>query len=194
MTTMMKFKSVLMTAGMGAALCLGANQALAQNGGGGGGGGGRPDWQNMSPEERQQAFLDRVRERLEVKDDAEWNAMKPLVQKVMDARRETMADAGGFGFGGGRGGRRGGGGDGGGDNGGRRGGRGGGFMPEPSAEKEALQKAVDAQAPKAEIKAALAKFKDARKAHQDALEKAQDDLRKVLTSRQEAIAALEGYL
>jgi hypothetical protein len=184
----MKLKSLLMMSGMGIALCLGANQGLAQNNGGGGGQGGRPDFQNMSPEEMRQFFLDRVRERLEVKDDAEWNALKPLVQKVMDARRDTMSDGGGFGGMGGR--RRGG--DNGGDNGGGR--RRGGFMPEPSAEREALQKAIDAQAPKAEIKAALAKFKDARKTRQEALEKAQNDLRKVLTSRQEAIAAVEGYL
>jgi len=175
---------------MGAALCLGTSRSFAQNDNG-----GRPNFRDMSPEERRQARLDGARERLEVKDDGEWNAMKPLVQKVFDAQREVLSDIGGFG-GFGRGGRRGGGdGGGGGDNGGRRGGRGGGgFMPEPSAEKEALQKAIDAQAPKAEIKAALAKFNEARKARQDALVKAQDDLRKVLTSRQEAIATVEGYL
>jgi hypothetical protein len=57
-----------------------------------------------------------------------------------------------------------------------------------------LQKAIDAKAPKAEVKAALEKYVAARKAKQAELEKAQEELRKVLTSRQEAIATLNGLL
>jgi hypothetical protein len=142
----------------------------------------------MSPEERQQAMLDRAKETLEVKDDAEWSAMKPLVMKVMEAR---MATFGGFGMGM----RRPRGGDNGGDQGARGGGGGGGmFGGQPNPEREALQKAIDAKASKAEIKAALAKYSESRKAKQADLEKAQDDLRKVLSSRQEAIAVLNGWL
>ncbi len=69
-----------------------------------------------------------------------------------------------------------------------------GPMGQSSPEADALQKAIDAKAPKAEVKAALEKFIASRKAKQAELEKAQDELRKVLTSRQEAIATLNGLL
>jgi hypothetical protein len=130
-------------------------------------------------------MMDRFKEQLEVTDDAEWKALEPLVQNVMDARRGTMAGMGRGMFGGGP--RRGGA-----DNAAGGGGRGPGGQSTPEA--DALQKAIDAKAPKAEVKAALEKFVAARKAKQAELEKAQDELRKVLTSRQEAIATLDGLL
>ena len=67
-------------------------------------------------------------------------------------------------------------------------------MGQANPEAEALQKAIDAKAPKAEIKAALDRYVASRKAKQADLEKAQDELRKVLTARQEAIATLNGLL
>jgi hypothetical protein len=186
---MMKMRYMLMAASIGAALCLSASKGIAQPPDNGGG--GRPDFRNMSPEERQAFVMNRAKETLEVTSDDDWNALKPLVQKVMDARRDVMAGGfGGFGFG--RGGRRGG--DNGGDQGAQRGGGGGGMFGTPSPEREALQKAIESKAPKAEIKAALAKYLESRKAKQAVLEKAQDNLRKVLSSRQEAIAVLNGYL
>jgi hypothetical protein len=133
---------------------------------------------------------------MEVKDDSEWNAIKPLVQKVMDSQRAVFADRmrGAMrGFGGGRGGGGGGGADqGGGDNGGGR--RRGGFGGEPSPEAQALEKAVESKASASETKAALSKYLEARKAKEADLAKAQDDLRKVLTVRQEAIATVNGLL
>ena len=57
-----------------------------------------------------------------------------------------------------------------------------------------MQKAVNAKASNAEVKAALAKFLQARKVKQANLEKAQADLRQVLSVRQEAIASLTGLL
>jgi len=146
---------------------------------------------NFDPAEIQQRMMERTKENLEVKDDTEWKAIEPLVTKVMDARRESMAfGAGGmmrgFGFGRGRGG------DGGGGGGGDR--PRGGFFGEPAPEAEALQKAIDAKASNAEIKAALTKYRDAKKAKEAALTKAQDDLRKVLSVRQEAIAVNTGLL
>jgi hypothetical protein len=135
--------------------------------------------------------MERIKEQMEITDDSEWKAMEPLIQKVMDARMASFAGMGRGMFGGGR--RGGGNGQGGGDQAqGQR--RGGGMFGAPSPEAEALQKAIDAKAPKAEIKAALAKFVEARKAKQAELEKAQEDLRKVLTARQEAIATLDGLL
>jgi hypothetical protein len=126
-------------------------------------------------------MMERTKETLEVTDDAEWKVIQPLVQKVMDARMAT-----GFGMGRGMGMRRGGGG---GEGGQRR-----GFGPPPTPEAEALQKAIDAKAPKAELKAAIAKYVESRKAKQAELEKAQEDLRKVLSTRQEAIATMNGLL
>jgi len=182
------------------AAALSAGTALAQNngnnnnGGGGGGGSRGRDFRNMSPEERQQERMNQVKEELEVKDDAEWKIIQPLVQKVEDARRQVMADrmSGMM-----RRFSRGGGDNGGGDNNGdrrRNRGGGGGFFGDPSPESESLKKAVDGKASNSEMKAAIAKFMEARKANEAALLKAQDDLRKVLSVRQEGIATLNGLL
>jgi hypothetical protein len=176
-----------------ATLCLGATQiGMAQDNagrppgaGGGEAGGGR---RNFDPAQMRQRMMERYKEQLEVADDAEWKAMEPMVQAVLDAR---MASMGGMGRGMFGGPRRGGGNDAG-NNADQP--RRGGPFGQLSPESEALQKAIDAKAPKAEIKAALDKYVAARKAKQAQLEKAQDDLRKILTSRQEAIATLNGLL
>ncbi len=178
----MRINRWLMAAALAAGLGLGADQAVAQqNGGGGGGRGGRGG--NFDPAQFRQRMLDNVKENLEITDDSEWNAIKPLVEKVMDARAATMSGMGGRMFR-----RRGG------DNAGDQGQRRGPFGQTPSAEQENLQKAVDAKAPKAEIKAALDKYQAYRKTKQAELEQAQANLRKVLTARQEAVLTLDGLL
>jgi Spy/CpxP family protein refolding chaperone len=184
----MKLNQRLLLAGATALIALGVSQsALAQQDNPPGGpGGGRG---NFDPAQFRQRMMDRLKEQLEVTDDAEWKALEPLVQNVMEARRGTMAGMGRM-FGGGP--RRGGGGDNANGGGGRGPGPGPGGPSTPEA--DALQKAIDAKAPKAEVKAALEKFVAARKAKQAELEKAQEELRKVLTSRQEAIATLNGLL
>ena len=194
----MKLSKCLMMAGVAALLSLGTNQILAQDNNnsssstGQNGGGSRGGRGNFDPAQFQQRMMEGLRDRLEVKDDAEWKALEPLVQKVMDARRETMSGMG-RGMFGGRGGR--GGNDNGNNNNNDRGARGGGgFFGTPSPEAEALQKAIDNKAPNSEIKAALAKYIESKKAKQTDLEKAQGELRKVLTVRQEAIASLSGLL
>ncbi len=183
----------MVTAVVAAGMCLTASQCLAQDnasdanppdaGRGRGGFGGR----NFDPAQMQQMFLERTREDPEIKADDEWKAMEPLIQKVMDARRQLEGDRmrGMFGR---RGRDRGG--DGGSDNGPRR----GGFFGQPSPEAEALQRAIDGKASNSELKAALAKYIQARKAKQAELEKAQTDLRAVLSLRQEAIATANGLL
>jgi len=126
--------------------------------------------------------MDRLKEQLEVKDDAEWKAMEPLVTKVMDAQREANATRIRGGRGGGGGGFGGGGG-------------GGGFGgAEPPPEQTALQTAIESKASNADIKAALTKYREARKVKEAALTKAQDDLRKVVSVRQEAILVTNGIL
>jgi len=150
--------------------------------------------QGQGREEFRQRMMDNYRERLEIKGDDEWKAIQPLIAKVMDARRDVALGAGGFGFGRGGGGRRGGGNAdaqaNGNNQGGRRGFRGG----EPSPEAEELQKAIDSNASKDELKAKLTKFREARKDKEAKLAKAQEDLKKVLSVKQEAAAVLNGLL
>lgn len=187
---------VLAMCGM-AALCLSAATLMAQdNTGGGGQGGGRQRGNaggfggggNFDPAEMQQRMMDNYKERLGFTNDTEWAAVQPLVQKVMDARRE-VGMGGGRGMGMGRGNR-----GPGGDQGGGNPPGGGRFGAAPSPEEAALQKAIDDNAPAAQIKDLLAKYKAARKDKQAKLEAAQGDLRKVLTVKQEASATLLGLL
>jgi hypothetical protein len=184
----MKLEKILGICGIAAALCLSAGTLLAQDnsnsnstGGGGqgrrGGGGG-----NFDPAQFQQRMMDNVRDRLAFTNDTDWAAVQPLVQKVFDARRDVGIPGMGMV-------RRGGGG---GDNG--PGGRRGGFFGPPSPEAEALQKAIDDNAPAAQVKALLDKYRAVRKDKEAKLAQTQEDLRKVLTARQEAQAALLGLL
>lgn len=175
-------------------LTLGSYSLMAQDtppGGGNGGGGNGGGRRNFDPEQMRQRMMERYREQLEIKDDAEWKLISERIEKVSEARREM----GGFGMGRPPGGRRGGdaapGGAAGGDDNARRQFRGFG---EPSPEQEALQKAIDSKASADEIKTKLAAVREARKKKEAALEKAQEDLKKVLTAKQEAVAVLNGLL
>jgi len=124
-------------------------------------------------------MLEHYKDVLEVTNAEEWVAIKVLVQKVMDARMATFAGPGMFGPP-----RRGG------DNAKAGPPERGRMMPEAAA----LQKALDAKAPKGEIQAALDKYLAARQTKQSELQTARDNLRKVLTARQEALATLNGLL
>ena len=42
---------------------------------------------NFDPAQFRQMMMDNIRDRLEATNDAEWQVLQPLVQKVMDARR-----------------------------------------------------------------------------------------------------------
>jgi len=184
----MKINKWLVMAGVAAVMSLGSNQVVAQPGGGGGGG-GRQNRGNFDPAQMQQRMMDRYKEVLEFTDDAEWKAVQPRVQKVMDARRDAMGGMGRGMFG--RGGPGGGGNAQPADQGKQAR---GGMFGTPSPEADALQKAIDSKATKAEMKDALDKHLASRKAKQAELEKAQADLCNVLTTRQQAIATLNGLL
>jgi len=185
----MKMNQLLVTSGIAAALFLSAGNVSAQDDNAGPGGGPGGGFRNMDPAQRQQFFMNNIREQLGFTNDTDWNAVQPLVQKVMDARRDV-------GFGGGMGrmfrGNRGGGP--GGDQAGGNGGRRGFFGGTPSPEAEALQKAIDDNAPTAQVKEALATYRATQKAKQARLEQSQADLRKVLSIKQEAQATLLGLL
>ena len=137
------------------------------------------------PTEMRQRMMENIREQFAVKDDAEWKLIEERVGNVMDARREV-------GFGGSGMSRlfRRPGGDSTGDQGGRR----RGFGPEPSAEEQALEKAIDSKASKEELKSAMAKYRASKKEKESKLTAAQDELKKVLNTQQEAIALSMGLV
>ena len=147
---------------------------------------GRRTRANFDPAQFQQRMMDNIRTRLVFTNDAEWAAVQPLVQRVLDARRETMT---GMGFG---------------RMGGRAAGSTEGSSPQggenranavkPSPEADSLQKMLDDKVPTAELKNALEKYRASRKDKEANLASAQENLRKVLTVRQEAQAALLGLV
>jgi hypothetical protein len=170
------------------------------DGGGFGGGTGGPGGRgNFDPAQFRQMMMDNIRDRLEVTNDAEWQVIQPLVQKVLDSRQGGPGGGpGGMGMmmgrrnnnqngdNGGPGGPNGGNGQG-----NRRGGRG---NQQPNPEADALQTAIDNNASNDDLKAAVTKLVESRKQKQAALEKAQSDLRGLLSVRQEAIAYSMGLL
>lgn len=174
----MKLNRVVTLWAMTTVLALSASSLLAQNNGNNNGQRGRWD-----PAQMQQRILERYQEELGFTNDTEWDAVKPLVQKVMDARRDVMSGMGRGMFGGPR----------------NRGDQAnnrprGGFFGQPSPEADALQKAIDDNAPASQIKDLLAKYKASQEAKRGKLKAAQEDLRKVLTTKQEAQATLVGLL
>jgi hypothetical protein len=171
---------------MAAMLAISATSLLAQdngNGGPGGGQGGGGQFRNFDPAQFQQRMMDNIRDQLDFTNDTDWSAVQPLVQKVMDARRDVGGGGMGRMFGRNRGGQNGG-----------PGGRGGMFGGQPSPEQEALQNAIDDNAPSAQIKDLLAKYRASQQAKQAKLEAAQADLKAVLTTKQEAQAVLLGLV
>ena len=129
----------------------------------------------------QQRMLANIQDQLEFTNDTDWAAVEPLVQKILDARTAAggaanMARL----MGGNRGGNR----------------RGGNnpFGGTPNPDAEALQKALDENAPAGQVKELLARYEASTKVKQAALKDAQDAFRAVLTSRQEALATLLGLL
>ena len=188
----MKLNRIITMCAVAAALALTAGSAFAQQDNGNGnandnGGGQRRNRQgggNFDPAQMQQRIMDNVRDSLNFTNDTDWNAVQPLVQKVLDARRDSQGPGMRALFGRNRGGQQGG-----------QGGRGGGgFFGQPSPEQEALQNALDADAPAAQVKDLLAKYKASQQAKEAKLEAAQDALKSVLSSKQEAQAYLLGLV
>ena len=181
-----------------ATLCLSVGNLMAQEqpapggpggdrGGRGGPGGDRGGRGNFDPAQFRQQMEERVmqsvRDRLEIKDDTEWKAIEPLVKKVNDLRMQqaTGGMRGMFGRGG-RGGP-------GGDQGGRS-----FFGGEPSAEQTALSDAIENSSSKDILKEKMAAFRKGRAEKEAELKTAQENLKKVLTTRQEAIALEMGLV
>ena len=178
----MKLNRIITMCALAAMVATCATSLLAQDNGGGGRQRG-----NWDPAQMQQRIMERYQDELGFTNDTDWDAVKPLVQKVMDAQ---MAERSGqmrgmFG-------RR----SRGGNNGDQANNRPprGGMFGQPSPEAEALQPALAAHAPSAQIKDLLAKYPAAQTAKQANLEAAQTNLRAVLSTKQEAQATLMGLL
>ena len=148
----------------------------------------------MDPAAMQQRLLDNIQQELDFTNDTDWSAVEPLVQKVIETRQAVLqANLQRLMFGGGRGGQGGGRGGQGGGRGGRGGGNMAGLTTNPP-EADALQKALDDDAPTGQIKDLLTKFQTAQKAKIAKAKEAEEALRMVLTPRQEATATLLGLL
>jgi hypothetical protein len=173
----MKLKQLSVISGVAVGLCLIASSVMAQNSDEAEQGrrGGRG---NFDPAQFQQRIMDAVKDKLAFTNDVEWTAVKPMVQKVIDARRDAMVRMSGFGR---RSGNNG-------DNAGR------GSSDQSSPEADSLQKSLDSNAPMDQIKSGLEKYRAAHKDKEAKLAEAQENLRKVLTVRQEAQAVLLGLL
>jgi hypothetical protein len=199
----MKLNRMITMCAVALTLALSIGDAFAQNnngggngGGGGGNGGGRRNrggnnGGNFNPAQQMQNRLDNIRQQLDFTNDTEWSAIQPLFQKLLDAQQAARQGGGRGGFGGGR--RGGNNGPNGNNNNGNAnaGGQGG---PQLNPEAQALQQAVDNDAPAAQLKDLLAKYNASQKAKQAKLAAAQADLRKVLTVKQESQATLMGLL
>ena len=185
---MKKLNQLLAVTGVALTLAFSAANVMGQGGfgcgAGGGGGGGRGgfDMSQLVP-----MMVEGMRQSLAVTNDDEWNVIEPKLEKVvklkMEERTTGITSMGGM-FGG---------------RGGGAGGAGGMARlnpltgaPDPSV--DVLQKAIDNNAPIAEVKAAMAKVRDARLQKRAALLKAQQDLKDVLSIRQEATLLLMGQL
>ena len=186
----MKLNRIITLCAVAAALTLSAGTVFAQDNGNGNDNGGQRRNRgggpggNFDPAQFQQRMMDGIRDQLNFTNDTDWSAVQPLVQKVMDLRREVSGAGmrGLFGRNRGQGGQ-----------GGPGGGR-GGLFGQPSPEQEALQKAIEDDAPAAQIKDLLGKYKASQQAKQAKLEAAQDALKAVLTGKQEAQAFLLGLV
>ena len=185
----MKLNRIITLCAMAATLAISANSLLAQDAPA-----TKPastDGQprnrgNFDPAQFQQRILEGTRDRLGFTNDVEWDAVKPLVQKVLEA--QMAARSGQLrGLMGGR--------NRGGNNGDQAGNRSRpSFGGQSNPEAEALQKALDDNAPAGQVKDLLAKYKAAQKVKQDKLEAAQAELKTVLTTKQEAQAVLVGLV
>ncbi len=166
---------------------LAQNEAPAAPQGAPGGPGGRQGRGNWDPEQMRQRMMERIREQLAVKDEAEWGVIESRIKKINDARSGMGRGFGGFGGPGGPGGS--------GGPGGRQGGRQGpGGFGQPNPDAEALQTALDSGASADDIKSKLTAYRAAAKQKEAQLEKAQDELRQLLSVKQEARAVLLGLL
>ena len=189
---MKRYSTSIMLAALAAVFLISANPVAAQgvpqarNGNNGTGRAGR------DPAQVEAQRLDRYRQLFEVDSADEWKVISAAIQKVQKAQREARVTRFGRGLGFGANGRN----------------RGNNARTRTNAPAQgnandttqtnpdvtALQAAVDAKAPEAEIRGRVAKLRETMKVKQANLLQAQGELRQILTVRQEAIATVAGLL
>ena len=175
---MKKMTPTVAVALFGAVLLLGCGIVSAQPG---------PDMDPAQMQQMmQQRMKDSIREQFAVTDDAEWKVIEGRLTKVLQLKTESMFSN--------MGGMRGMMGRNRGEDGQAAGPRGFPGSSKPSPEAEALQHAVDSNAPADQIKAALDKYREARKKQQVEVANAQEQLKQVLSLRQEAILVSMGLV
>jgi hypothetical protein len=136
-------------------------------------------------------MLERYRVKFEVKDDAEWNIIQERIENVLRAQRELQSalnltqqknhSSSGKSSGDATKGNK--------HNGQVR------ASDEPSeSDVRTLQQLVETRAPAQQVKPQLARVRDMLRAKQEKVANAREELRAVLSSRQEAIAVLNGLL
>lgn len=143
----------------------------SQNDNGGRGNRGR----RFDPQQMRQRFESRIKEQLKATDD-EWKVIQPKLQKVFEARRDTMGGRM-FGF--------------------RRNRDGNQNQPQSAVQKAAheLRQTLDNSSASAEdIASKLQALRDAREKAKTELVSAQKDLKDVLTQRQEAVLVMMDIL
>ncbi len=97
----MKLNRIITLCAIATTLAMSAGSLFAQDNGNDNGGGQRRNrgggfgGGNFDPAQFQQRMMDNIRDQLNFTNDTDWSAVQPLVQKVMDARR----DVGGGGMG-----------------------------------------------------------------------------------------------
>jgi Spy/CpxP family protein refolding chaperone len=157
---------------LGLGLLAPASMTFAQDrqGGNRGAGGG------FDPARFQEEMLNRTKERLGATDE-EWTILKPKIEKVMTAQRESMSGRfGGFGRGG------------------DRGGNSGARSAAAQASSDLRDALENKDTPPDQIAAKVKALRDARAKAKADLEAAQKDLQAVLTPRQEAVLVSQGTL
>ena len=195
----MKLNRIITLCAVAAALALSVGSVFAQDNGNGngndnGGGqrrnrqGGGPGGGNFDPAQMQQRMHGQLSAtNLAFTNDTDWSAVQPLVQKVMDAQRDVrgarharrrspaaIAVAKTAVRGSWRRTRR--------------------YLRPAQPGTGSIAEGIDDNAPPAQVKDLLAKYKASQQAKQAKLEAAQDALKSVLTSKQEAQAYLLGLV
>ncbi len=174
---MNKMNQLWAISGIAVALAFSGTNGLAQAAAGGMGRGGFGGGVVLTSPARLQQQAENMRLSLGVTNDEEWVIISPRLVKVMQLQAEArLVEIANMARGGGR----------------LRALPAVGTDPDPTT--EALTKALDDNAPVAEIKSAMARVRQARKAKQAEMARAQADLQSVVSIRQEAILLNSGLL
>jgi len=133
---------------------------------------GGPGGRHFDPSQMEAHLMQNLQSQLGFTNATDWNAIQPLVKKVLDDQRALRGNMRRLMGGGGPAGRD----------------------QASDSSGDALQSAIDSGANKDQVKELLAKYRATRRQKQTELTAAQENLRQILTVKQEAQATLLGLL